>query len=131
MNETAHRWFAIASVFCAIAIISNAAFSAGSDRVVDFRPTDSTSTEDVSLSWSAPVTREDGDLLSLSELEGYRVYYGTGKDDLNALVDLNDSAETTYIVTGLSPGIYYFAVTAYDFDGLESGYSEIVSKEVY
>ncbi|MGD8590996.1 MAG: fibronectin type III domain-containing protein [Chromatiales bacterium] len=69
--------------------------------------------------------------MSLSELEGYRVYYGTDKDDLNALVDLNDSAETTYIVTGLSPGIYYFAVTAYDFDGLESGYSEIVSKEVY
>jgi hypothetical protein len=131
MKETAHRWFVIASVFCAMAMFSSAALSAGSDRASDYRPTDSTSTEGVSLSWSAPITREDGDLLTLSELEGFRVYYGTDKNALNALVDLNDSSETSYTVTGLSPGVYYFAVTAYDYDGLESGYSEIVSKEVY
>jgi hypothetical protein len=64
-------------------------------------------------------------------VEGYRVYYGTDKSELIPVVDLNDSAMTSYTLTGLSPGTYYFAVTAYDYDGLESGYSEIVSGEVF
>ncbi|MEN8130806.1 MAG: fibronectin type III domain-containing protein [Pseudomonadota bacterium] len=86
--------------------------------------------EPVNLSWTAPTTRTDGETLTLSELEGYRIYYGTESDDLIPLVDLNDSSITSYSITDLRPGIYYFAVTAYDYEGLESGFSEIASKEI-
>ncbi len=88
------------------------------------------SEQTVNLSWTAPTTRTDGDPITLSDLEGYRIYYGTASDNLTPLVDLDDSSITSYSVTELSPGLYYFSVTAYDYDGLESTYSEIVSKEV-
>ncbi len=84
----------------------------------------------VNLSWTAPSTREDGGSLDISELEGYRVYYGTDSSNLIPLVDLNDSSITTHSITDLNTGTYFFAVTAYDYAGLESGFSEIVSKEL-
>ena len=121
--------FVIASLFCAMAMFSGSA--AYADSMVVTRPSVSTTTKGLSLAWTAPTTRADGDLLLLSELEGYRIYYGPDKKHLMALVDLNDSSMTTYTITGLNPGVYYFAVTAYDYDGLESGYSEIVSQEVF
>jgi hypothetical protein len=83
----------------------------------------------VDLSWSPPATRTDGSVLILSDLEGYRIYSGSSPDQLILLIDLIDST-TDYSISNLSPGIYYFAVTAYDVDGLESGFSEIVAKEI-
>jgi hypothetical protein len=94
--------------------------------------TDSNSTsshntsERVDLSWAPPSTRADGSYLPLSELAGYRVYMGTSSNNLTPLVDLNDDTITHYSVTGLSAGNYYFAVSAYDSSGLESGYSQII-----
>ncbi len=38
--------------------------------------------------------------------------------------------QTTYTVTGLTPGTYYFAVTAYNTASLESGFSNEVSTTV-
>ena len=86
--------------------------------------------EAVNLTWVAPTTRTDGEPLSLSDLEGYRIYLGMDTDNLAPLVDLNDSAILEFTITDLTPGVYFFAVTAYDYDGLESGYSTIVKKEV-
>ncbi|MEN8165994.1 MAG: fibronectin type III domain-containing protein [Pseudomonadota bacterium] len=83
----------------------------------------------VDLSWSPPATRTDGSVLILSDLEGYRIYSGSSPDQLILLVDLIEGA-TDYSISNLSPGIHYFAVTAYDLDGLESGFSEIVAKEI-
>jgi hypothetical protein len=114
-----------------MAMFSSPTVYPGSSKSTDYSPAASTSTESVSLSWTAPTTRADGGLLLLSELEGYRIYYGKDKDNLQAFVDLLGSDMTTYTITGLSAGFYYFAVTAYDYDGLESGYSEILSQEIF
>ncbi len=84
----------------------------------------------VDLSWVAPTTRTDGSPLALSELEGYRIYYGTAPDGLVLQEELIGISETGISISISSPGIYYFAVTAYDADGLESSFSQIVSKEV-
>ncbi|MEJ2453980.1 MAG: fibronectin type III domain-containing protein [Candidatus Thiodiazotropha sp.] len=80
----------------------------------------------VSLSWTAPSARTDGTFLPLTELAGYRIYMGTSSDNLNPVVDLSDDTVTSYTVDNLSAGSYYFAVSAYDTDGAESGYSEII-----
>lgn len=55
------------------------------------------------------------------DLAGYRVYYGTAPRAYQLSVDVGNT--TTYVVTGLGAGAYYFAVTAYDNAGTEGFYS--------
>jgi fibronectin type 3 domain-containing protein len=74
---------------------------------------------DVRLSWNAN---------SEPDLAGYKVYYGTSSRTYATSV--NVSAVTTYTLTGLTGGTYYFAVTAYDTTGNESGFSNEVSKTI-
>lgn len=59
-------------------------------------------------------------------LAGYKVYYGTASGHYGIPVDVG--IQTTYMVTGLGFGTYYFTVTAYDSSGIESSYSNEVSK---
>lgn len=62
------------------------------------------------------------------DLAGYRAYWGTASRSYGPPVNVGLS--TTYIVPGLAPGTYYFAVTAYNSAGYESGYSNEVSATV-
>ena len=56
---------------------------------------------------------------------GYKVYWGTSS---GVYEHFNDVSQTIAMVSDLTVGVrYYFAVTAYDGGGLESGYSEEVS----
>lgn len=88
-------------------------------------------TGSASLSWVAPTTRVDGSPLSLSQIAGYRVYRGTSSGNLTLLRDLNDGSLTSYTATGLAAATtHYFAVTVYDSNGNESGYSAVVSKRI-
>jgi len=61
-----------------------------------------------------------------SNLAGYKVYYGTSSRNYGAPIDVGN--QTTYTVSGLNGQTYYFAVTAYNTSGTESGYSAEVSK---
>jgi hypothetical protein len=78
------------------------------------------------LSWIAPTTREDGSVLSISEIDGYRIYMGDSESTLAAVVDINDYSVTDYTLTDIPEGNHYFAVTAYDSTGSESGMSNII-----
>ena len=82
----------------------------------------------VSLAWSPPSTRSDGSFLPINELAGYKVYMGTSRSNLSQLVDLNDEAINNYTVSNLPAGSYYFAVSAYDMDGFESGFSQVIRR---
>jgi len=78
------------------------------------------------LQWSAPQTNEDG--TKLTDLAGYKVYYGTA---LNLFASIDIGNVNSYQVIGLTKGqMYYFAVSAYDKSGNESDYSNIVSKVI-
>ena len=79
------------------------------------------------VSWTAPTQRVDG--TALDNLAGYRVLWGTASRDYiqSAVVTV---PTTTYTVTDLPEGTHYFAVTAFDADGLESAYSAEVSKVI-
>jgi len=74
---------------------------------------------DVKLAWDA--NTDPG-------LAGYNVYYGAQSRVYSTSIKLG--LQTTCTVTGLPPGTYYFAVTAYNTAGLESGYSNEVSTTV-
>ena len=80
------------------------------------------------LSWTAPSTRADGEALPLSEIDGYRIYMGDSTSNLTPIIDINDSSVTKYTLDGLTVGTHYFSVTTYDINGMESSYSNIVSK---
>ena len=63
------------------------------------------------------------------DLQGYRIYYGTRSRDYGAPIDVGNV--TSYTITGLNEGkTYYFAVTAVDTSGNESGFSAEVSKTI-
>jgi hypothetical protein len=84
---------------------------------------------DVTLAW---------DPNSEADIEGYGVYFKLGASgppyDLFGYVtlqELNDPDNPAFAVTGLEKGSsYYFAVTAYDTAGNESGYSTPVCAQI-
>jgi hypothetical protein len=57
---------------------------------------------------------------------GYNVYFGTTSHTYGTPVDVGNL--TTYTVTSLNPGTYYFAVKAYNSGRTESGFSNEVAK---
>ncbi|NOY84934.1 MAG: hypothetical protein GXO96_08985 [Nitrospirae bacterium] len=73
--------------------------------------------ESAILSWNAN---------SESDLSGYKVYFGTSSGSYGTPTTVGNV--TTYTVPGLNTGTYYFAVTAFDTSGNESGFSTEVSK---
>jgi len=81
---------------------------------------------EVNLSWTAPSEREDNEPISLSEIAGYKVYYGTIQNDYPNSVDINDGSAEGYTFKGFSTGTYYFVLTTYDTEGRESQYSPAV-----
>ena len=87
-------------------------------------------TQVVALSWTAPVEREDGTPISMSEIAGYRVYYGTSEGNYPNEIDIADSYNMQAMLSNLASGTYYIVVTSYDMDGRESAFSEVVTKSV-
>jgi hypothetical protein len=76
--------------------------------------------EQVTLAWD-PNTESD--------LAGYKVHYGTASHSYTNSLDVHNV--TTATVAGLSAGqTYFFAATAYNASGQESGYSNEVSYSV-
>ena len=88
----------------------------------------STDTGSATLSWQAPTTNTDGS--ALTDLAGYRIYFGTSADDLSQAVPLTGVGLQTYVIGGLVSGTWYFAIRAVTSDGVESALSEIVSKTI-
>lgn len=85
-------------------------------------------TRNVEVSWSAPTANTDGS--ALTDLAGYRVYYGTSPGALSQSVDVPKAGAIDYVVPGLKTGTWYFAVAAYTNTGLESTRSKVVSKTI-
>jgi hypothetical protein len=59
-------------------------------------------------------------------VSGYRIYYGTTPGTYSSSILAGNA--TTAIVPGLAAGVtYYFVITAYDVNGVESAYSDEIS----
>lgn len=77
----------------------------------------------VIVKWIAPTTRSNGDPLSLSDIAGYRVYYGL-QQGVYTKVDVNDSTAQQVTISD-ERGFYYFVLTTLDTAGRESEYSPV------
>ena len=75
------------------------------------------------LSWVAPSEREDSTALSLSEIVGYRIYYGFESGIYQDRIVINDSTATQAKITGIPPGNYFAVITTVDTGGRESSWS--------
>jgi len=82
----------------------------------------------VALAWSAPRTNDDGS--ALTDLAGYRIYYGSHSGSYGAFVTLNDPAASSYHLGGLAPGTWYIVVKAVNRAGAQSIASPEVSKTI-
>ncbi len=80
------------------------------------------------VAWLPPTQRTDGS--ALTNLAGYRIRYGTSATALSRVVQLNSVGLTSYMIEGLTPGTWHFAVTAVDTGGLESDASNLASKVI-
>ena len=82
-------------------------------------------TKSVTLSWAAPTENSNG--TPLTNLAGYHIEYGTSRTALTHKINVASVGLTTYVISNLSSGTYYFAITAYNSSGLQSTESNIVS----
>jgi hypothetical protein len=100
------------------------------------KPADNKSSEieshTVTLSWTAPSTREDNSPLPLSEIEGYEIFYfqdgSTPEEGSSQRVSGGSTTRTT--VTVPTAGTYFFAVAAVDRNGLVSDLSNYVTVDL-
>jgi len=77
------------------------------------------------LSWTAPMQNADGS--PLTDLAGFRVYWGTAADELTYSMQIDNPSVSMFLVENLTPAQWFFAVTALDATGNESALSEVIS----
>jgi hypothetical protein len=82
----------------------------------------------VTLSWRAPTKNTDGS--TLTNLAGYRVYYGTTAGSYTHNVQIPNKSLTSVTIEDLTQARWYFAVRAYTTSGAESAFSSSVSRLV-
>src|SRR5690606_12603535 len=82
----------------------------------------------LTLTWRAPVTNEDGS--SLTDLAGYRIYYGSRSGQYGGSVAVNDPAALSHRLESLAPGTYYVVVKAVNSAGAQSIASPEASKTI-
>jgi hypothetical protein len=92
-------------------------------------PLPTSSTGNATLSWSAPSENSDGS--TLTDLGGFKIYYGGALTQLTNTVTLTNPGLLTYVLAELPSGTtYYFAVTAVTRTGVESAQSDVVSTTI-
>lgn len=85
-------------------------------------------TGSATLSWVPPTQNEDG--TALTNLAGYRIFYGTSTSNLNQQINLANPGLTRYVIDNLSGGTWFFGIRAYSATGSESAMSAIASKTI-
>jgi hypothetical protein len=83
----------------------------------------------VTLGWAAPTENTNG--TNLTNLGGYKIYYGTASKQYSTTVSVSSPATLSYVIDALTVGqTYYFAVTAVSAAGIESSYSPEISATI-
>jgi hypothetical protein len=80
------------------------------------------------LSWFPPTQNADGS--ALTDLAGYRIYYGRKVDALNQVITLRNPGLTRLVIEDLTSATWHFSMTSFNSSGTESERSPTVSKTV-
>jgi hypothetical protein len=89
---------------------------------------ETTGSGSATLSWIPPTQRTDS--TPLTDLAGYRIYYGRMSKTYDYQIDVDNPGVVTYVVENLVSGDWYFALSAYDSQGLESDRSNEVLRNI-
>ena len=81
----------------------------------------------LTITWNAPTENEDGS--PLTDLAGYRIYYGPAPGKYGDPVDVQ-AGVSSYVIEDLSIGTWYLAMTSVNTGGLESEKTDEISFEI-
>ena len=81
-------------------------------------------TRSATLTWAAPTQYESGS--PFVDLAGYRIWYGSAPGNYSRLVEIAPGT-TTHNIHNLTATTYYFSITAYNHEGVESALSNEVA----
>jgi hypothetical protein len=70
------------------------------------------------IAWQPPTENEDG--TALTDLAGYRIYYGTSSGKYSEEVRLDSPGLTSYVIDNLAPGTYFLVMTSVNSRDMES-----------
>jgi hypothetical protein len=87
-----------------------------------------TATGSTTLTWNPPTQNTDGS--PLTDLAGYRVYWGTSQGSYTNSATISNPGLSSYVVDQLTPATWYFAVTAVNAAGAESAHSNTASMQI-
>lgn len=82
----------------------------------------------VTISWAPPTTNTNG--TPLTNLAGYKIYYGTSPTAMTQSVQITNPGLSSYVVENLSPATWYFSLVSYSSADVESLPSEPVSTTI-
>ena len=80
------------------------------------------------VNWTPPTENEDGS--PLTDLAGYKFYWGTTPGVYSDSVTVNNPGISSYVIDNLAPGTYEFVARSFDSEGVESAYSNPTTRTV-
>jgi len=82
------------------------------------------------LTWVAPLTRVNGESISMGELDGYIINYGTDPEVMGTDVQILGGNVMERTIEDLTEGVWYFNIQTRDTNGLVSQPSATVTKTI-
>ena len=83
------------------------------------------SSSNLTFGWQAPTENSNG--TPITNLAGYKIHYGTASQQYTQVAEVSNPSLSRYVIDSLPSGTYYFAITAYNSQGIESALSGEVS----
>lgn len=80
------------------------------------------------VSWAAPSQNADGS--ALTDLAGYLIFYGQSGVDLVQVRTVNGVGATSLVIDSLASGTWYFQMSAFNRDNIESARTPVVSRTI-
>ena len=87
--------------------------------------TPNAASKSISVSWSIPDSRENGDMLYAYEIGGYEILYKKDDETLYTSEIIEDSLITSFNINDLSVGDYEVKIASFDTDNLLSEYQTV------
>jgi len=89
---------------------------------------DQVSNGTATVNWMPPTDNTNG--TALTGLAGYEIHYGSASNNLSQTVQVANAGLSSYTLTNLTAGTWYFGVTAYNTSGTQSSMSNLASKTI-
>ncbi len=85
-------------------------------------------TGSATLTWTPPTANTDGS--PLTDLTGYKIYYGTSRGNYPNEIMVDNPGLATYVIENLSANTYFFVTKSVNSQQIESEFSNEASKTI-